>query len=247
MHLKRGDFLKLLAGSTAALCLPQLLGEEANPFTPPVAMEYDPNHPLVPFTSSGPGFGRRVCITFDDGPNPSTTNIVLDELKKRDLKATFFMIGKNVDAFPDSVKKVRDEGHEIANHSYTHPQLGKMPEDKVRTEIERCQESIEKASGIRPVWFRPPYGSFTSKQNKIAADNHLSVVMWSVDPFDWKKPGPPVVTQRVLAQSNPGSIILLHDIHKQTAEAVPAILDGLLERDYTFATMSGFLGDPYLV
>ncbi len=142
------------------------------------------------------------------------------------------------------VKKVRDEGHEIANHSYTHPVLGKMTEDKVRAEISHCQESIEKASGVKAVWFRPPYGSFLSKQHKMASDYGLNVVLWNIDPFDWKKPGPPIVAQRVLSQSNPGSIILLHDIHKQTTEAVPTILDGLLERDFTFTTMSGFLGDP---
>lgn len=87
---------------------------------------------------------------------------------------------------------------------------------------------------------------FLSRQNKMAADLGLGVAMWSIDPFDWKKPGPQVVTQRVLTQSSPGRIVLLHDIHKQTAEAVPAILDGLVERDYTFTTMSGFLGNPYL-
>ncbi len=241
--MKRSDFLKLLTASTASLFIPQLSGEEVDPFSPPKVIQYETNRA---FTTAGPGFGRRLSITFDDGPNPSTTNMVLNELKKRDIKATFFLIGKNVDAFPDSVKKIRDEGHELANHSYTHPALKNMPEEKVRSEIARCQESIEKASGIKPVWFRPPYGSFSQKQQHITSDFQLSVALWSLDPFDWKRPGSSVVAQRVLTQSNPGSVILLHDIHKQTAEAVPAILDGLLERDYTFATMSEFLGDPLL-
>lgn len=241
--MKRSDFLKLITASTVSLIFPKLSGEEVDPFSPPKVIEYESNRT---FTSAGPGFGRRLSITFDDGPNPSTTNMVLEELKKRNIKATFFVIGKNVDAFPDSVKKIRDEGHELANHSYTHPPLGKMAEDKVRSEISRCQESIEKVSGVKAVWFRPPYGSFYQKQQHITDDFGLNVTTWSVDPFDWKKPGSSVVAQRVLSQSNPGSIILLHDIHKQTAEAVPAILDGLLERDYTFSTMSQFLGDPLI-
>ncbi len=241
--MKRSQFLKLLAASSASLFIPRLYGEEVDPFSPPKAVEYETNRA---FTTAGPGFGRRLCITFDDGPNPSTTHMVLEELKKREVKATFFLVGKNVDAFPDSVKKIRDEGHELANHSYSHPALKNMPEEKVRTEIFRCQESIEKASGVKAVWFRPPYGSFSQKQQPISTDYHLSVALWSLDPLDWKKPGSSIVTQRVLSQSNPGSIILLHDIHKQTAEAVPAILDGLLERDYTFATMSEFLGDPLI-
>jgi peptidoglycan/xylan/chitin deacetylase (PgdA/CDA1 family) len=155
------------------------------------------------------------------------------------------MIGRNVDAYPALAKRVFDEGHEIGNHSYTHPALGKMSEDKVSTEINRCQDSIEKAVGTTPVWFRPPYGSFHKSQGKIPAARHLGVSYWSVDPRDWAKPGVQRVIDSVLTQSRPGSIILLHDIHQATVDAVPAILDTLLERDYTFTTLSGFLGDPY--
>lgn len=247
--MKRADFLKLIISSTIAGSLSKTWAEEiatSSATNTPTATDYEiPTG--RPFVTNGPGFGRRISLTFDDGPNPSTSSMVLDELKKRDIKATFFVIGKNVDAFPDFAKKIVDEGHEIANHSYTHPALGKLSDERVRDELDRCQEAIIKATGVKPVWFRPPYGSFLTRQNKITAERGLGVALWSIDPFDWKKPGSSVVSQRVLSQSLPGRIVLLHDIHRQTAEAVPAILDGLVERDYTFTTMSGFLGNPYLV
>jgi len=197
------------------------------------------------YVSSGPGFGRRLAITFDDGPTPGVTERVLAELKKRDIKSSFFMIGQRVAAYPDLAKKVFDDGHEVCNHSFTHPQLSKMPDMAVSLELERCQEAIDKAIGHKPVWCRPPYGAFKKTQGHLAVALGLGVVYWSVDPRDWSQPGVQKLIDTIPAQSRPGSIILCHDLHPQTADAVPTILDKLLEQGYEFTTISGFLGQPY--
>jgi peptidoglycan-N-acetylglucosamine deacetylase len=199
------------------------------------------------FVNSGPGFGRRLAITFDDGPTPGVTERVLEELRKRDIKSSFFMIGQRIVAYPDLCKKVFDDGHEVCNHSFTHPQLSKMPDMAVSLELERCQEAVDKAIGRKPVWCRPPYGAFRKTQGHLAVALGLGVVYWSVDPRDWAQPGAEKLIQIVPAQSRPGSIILMHDLHSQTADAVPAILDKLLEQEYEFTTISGFLGNPYEV
>lgn len=158
--MKRADFLKIILGSAALGSLPRLIAQpEAHSAVVPSTGEYETPSGR-PFVTNGPGLGRRISLTFDDGPNPNTSRIVLEELKKRDIKATFFLIGKNVDSYPDFAKRILDEGHEVANHSYTHPALGKLSDERVIEELTRCQESIIKATGFQPVWFRPPYGSF---------------------------------------------------------------------------------------
>jgi peptidoglycan-N-acetylglucosamine deacetylase len=198
------------------------------------------------FVTSGPGFGRRLALTFDDGPAPGLTDRVLAELRQRNIKATFYLIGNRVKSAPDLAAQTLAEGHELGNHSTTHPALGKLSDDRVESELRGCQEAIHAATGALPVWFRPPYGSFQKTQGPLAMAQQLGVCMWSVDPQDWRKPGIPVVQQRILTQSRPGSIVLMHDIHKATVDALPGILDGLLERGYEFTTISGFLGHPYV-
>jgi peptidoglycan/xylan/chitin deacetylase (PgdA/CDA1 family) len=202
--------------------------------------------PQIIKASSGPGFGNRIAITFDDGPNRGVTERVLAELKKRDLHATFFMIGHNVKAAPDLARRVLDEGHEICNHSYTHPKLSAMSDDKVRDELARTQDEIVAATAYRPVWLRPPYGAFRKDQGHLAQEQGLGIMLWSIDPTDWRQPGVEFITNAVVNQARPGSIILCHDLHPQTADALPGILDRLLERDFEFINISGFLGRPYV-
>jgi peptidoglycan/xylan/chitin deacetylase (PgdA/CDA1 family) len=199
------------------------------------------------FIMRGPGFGNRIAITFDDGPSPGVTNIVLQELEKRNLKATFFMIGSKVDRFPSLAKEVVDAGHEVANHSYTHPALSSLPDDRVRWELAKCQEAIHNATGKTPVWFRPPYGAFRPNQGHLAREAGLGIAIWSVDPRDWAKPGESAIISRIMTTTTPGSIILLHDLHQQTANAVSGVLSGLRERSYSFANLSRFIGRPYAV
>ena len=183
--------------------------------------------------------GPYIAMTFDDGPSPETTPRLLDILKQRNIKATFFMIGQNAERNPTIVKRILAEGHEIGNHSWTHPQLSKLSDDRVTEEINKTQNAIKDASGYTPVLIRPPYGAITARQKEwIEKQFDLSVIIWSVDPFDWKRPGASVIEQRILAGARPGAIVLSHDIHKQTVDAMPATLDALAAKGFKFVTVS---------
>jgi peptidoglycan-N-acetylglucosamine deacetylase len=180
-----------------------------------------------------------IAMTFDDGPSAATTPRLLDILKQRNIKATFFLIGQNAAANPDIVRRILADGHEIGNHSWTHPQLSKLSDDRVTTEISKTQDAIKEASGFTPTLLRPPYGAITARQREwIESRFGLSIILWSVDPFDWKRPGASVITQRILSEVRPGAIILSHDIHKQTVDAMPATLDALAAKGYKFVTVT---------
>jgi peptidoglycan-N-acetylglucosamine deacetylase len=180
-----------------------------------------------------------IAMTFDDGPSAENTPRLLEILKQRNIKATFFLIGQNAAANPDIVRRILAEGHEVGNHSWTHPQLSKLSDDRVTAEITKTQDAIKDASGYTPTLLRPPYGAITPRQREwIANQFGLNIILWSVDPFDWKRPGASVITQRILSQVRPGAIILSHDIHKQTVDAMPATLDALIAKGYKFATVS---------
>lgn len=180
-----------------------------------------------------------IAMTFDDGPSAENTPRLLEMLKQRNIKATFFLIGQNVVSNPDLVRRILAEGHEIGNHSWTHPQLSKLSDDRVTAEITKTQDAIKDASGFTPALLRPPYGAITPRQREWIQDRFgLNIILWSVDPFDWKRPGASVITQRILSQTRPGAIVLSHDIHKQTVDAMPATLDALIAKGYKFATVS---------
>jgi len=149
------------------------------------------------------------------------------------------MIGPNVVAHPEIARRALAEGHEIGNHSWTHPQLSKLSDQRVTEEITKTQEAIKNATGFTPTILRPPYGAITKRQREwIEKQFGLNVILWSVDPLDWKRPGPAVVSKRILAGAGPGAIILSHDIHKQTVDAMPATFDALLAKGFKFVTVS---------
>jgi len=180
-----------------------------------------------------------IAMTFDDGPSAENTPRLLEMLKQRNIKATFFLIGQNVASNPDLVRRILAEGHEIGNHSWTHPQLSKLSDQRVSSEITKTQDAIKDASGFTPTLLRPPYGAITPRQREwIENQFGLSIILWSVDPFDWKRPGASVITQRILTETRSGAIILSHDIHKQTVDAMPATLDGLMRKGFKFVTVS---------
>lgn len=188
-----------------------------------------------------------LALTFDDGPNPELTPRLLDILRREGVRATFFVVGRNVDAYPDVARRIVAEGHEIANHSYTHVAFTSADSARVREEIEKTNASIMRATGRCPTALRPPYGALNERvRQSILNDYHLDVVLWSVDPLDWKRPGADVVADRLVQGAHPGAILLSHDIHPGTIEAVPEVIERLKAKGYGFATVSQLfaLQDP---
>src|SRR5262249_7995992 len=147
----------------------------------------------------------------DDGPNEPYTSEILKILNENHIRATFFMVGKNVEAFPETVRKVADAGHIIGNHSYDHRDLLKKSNDQVRDEILKTQEAILKVTGQKPYLFRPPYGDRNAFTVQEAQSLGYVVVEWSDSAEDWRKPGVPEIVHRVVKDARNGSIILLHD------------------------------------
>ncbi len=186
-----------------------------------------------------------VAMTFDDGPHPSLTPRLLDILAARNIKATFYLIGSRVAQWPQITRRIAAEGHEIGNHTWSHPYLNRRSTQNVIREIDRTTEVIFDATGRPPVTFRPPYGAFTRSQRLMLHEHRrLPTILWSVDPQDWRRPGANAVASRILRGSRPGAIILSHDIHSGTIAAMPATLDGLRARGMQFATVSQMLGWP---
>ena len=183
--------------------------------------------------------GPYIAMTFDDGPSATLTPKLLDLLAAHHIKATFFVIGENVAEHPDIVARAAREGHEIANHSWSHPNLAKMSDEGVRRQLRQTDEAIKSATGTRPTLLRPPYGSITEREKRWIHDEFgYQIVLWDVDPYDWKRPGPAVVRNRILQETRPGSIVLSHDIHPGTIEAMPSTFDALQAKGFKFVTVS---------
>ena len=183
--------------------------------------------------------GPYIAMTFDDGPSATLTPKLLDILKERHMHVTFFLVGENAKAHPEIIKRELAEGHEIGDHSWSHPNLAKMSDEAVRSELDRTKDAIVAAIGQPPTLMRPPYGSLTAVQKKWVHEQlGFQIILWDVDPDDWKRPGPAVVERRILEGTHNGSIILSHDIHPGTIEAMPSTFDNLLAKGFKFVTVS---------
>jgi peptidoglycan/xylan/chitin deacetylase (PgdA/CDA1 family) len=183
--------------------------------------------------------GPYIAMTFDDGPHGTQTPRLLDMLKQRGLKATFFVCGQCVAEFPDVAKRIVAEGHEIANHSWNHPNLIPMSDTAVREQLDRTHAAVKQATGVDMKMFRPPYGNFTARQRNWAfATYGYKTILWDVDTLDWQHRNPAKTEANALAQTRAGSIVLQHDIHKTTVDAMPATLDGLMAKGFKFVTVS---------
>ena len=200
----------------------------------------------------GAGGEHQVALTFDDGPDPEWTPQILDILKAANVKAAFFVVGKNAENYPGLLRRMVAEGHEIGNHTYYHPNLALCWPEHVRLELNATQLLIESITGRATTLFRPPYAADTSPSQlselnplQIAQDLDYLVVLENIDPQDWAKPGADIILQRVKQQRRDGSIILLHDAggdRSQTVEALPRILDWLKTRGDTVVPLSTLLG-----
>lgn len=184
-----------------------------------------------------------MALTFDDGPSPGYTAEVLALLRQYRVTATFFMIGRNVQAFPELARQVAEAGHRVGNHTWSHPDLGKLSPAQVRTEIERTNTVITQVVGQRPVLFRAPGGFFTRASMAVCGDLGLRPVSWSVDPEDWANPGADVITDRVLRHARTGSIVLDHD--GCLVDGAPVVPGSPADRSQTVAAVRAYL--PRLV
>jgi peptidoglycan/xylan/chitin deacetylase (PgdA/CDA1 family) len=184
---------------------------------------------------------KCVALTFDGGPSLTTPKL-LDILKKENLHDTFFEQGKgHIAKYPEILRRMSDEGHEIGDHTWNHPRLTDLDADGVRQELTRTQDAIEKITGSRPILMRPPEGRTSRKVSDICKDLGLAQVLWSVTAKDYETTDSTLITKRVLDQTHRDGIILLHDLHKGTVPAVPGIIKALEQRGYTIVTVSQLL------
>lgn len=181
---------------------------------------------------------KLIAFTFDDGPKRGNTERVISALERNDARATFFMLGQNAKLYPESVKKVLESGNEVSGHSYNHPQLTKIGTAGVRKQMKMMNQAIKAACGSKAVSVRPPYGAIdqTVKNN---VDGPL--ILWNVDTLDWKTRNANATVQAILKNAKDGDIVLMHDIHLQTVEAVEKVLPKLKERGFEVCTVSELL------
>ena len=181
---------------------------------------------------------KVVALTFDDGPNPATTNQALDTLSKYGIKATFFVLGKNVSGNEEILKRMKSDGHVIGNHSWSHPVLSKLSLDEAKKQITDTEDALTKVLGSSSKLMRPPYGAIT---DDIRNSLDLSFIMWDVDSLDWKSKNEASILTEIQRQVKNGSIILMHDIHVETVNALPKVIDYLKEQGYEFVTVPEML------
>lgn len=185
--------------------------------------------------------GKYVALTFDDGPHPEVTPRILESLKKHDAKATFFMLGSQVEYYPSLAKQVMEAGHEIGDHTMNHQDLTLLQPNQISEEIQESSRIIQKATGKIPTLLRPPYGASNDNVTQVATDLGLPIVMWSVDSFDWKSRNAEAINEEVMSNVAPRSIVLMHDIHSTTADALPELLTSLDKMGYQLVTVSQLL------
>ncbi|MCY8489694.1 polysaccharide deacetylase family protein [Bacillus atrophaeus] len=178
---------------------------------------------------------KAIALTFDDGPNPATTNQILDSLKKYNGHATFFVLGNRVQYYPETLKRTLKEGHEVGNHSWSHPLLTRLSVQEAMKQINDTQNIIEKISGYRPTHVRPPYGGLN---DSLRTAFNMKVALWDVDPEDWKYRDKKTVVNHVLSQAGDGKTILIHDIYSTSADAADEIIRKLTDEGYQLVTVT---------
>lgn len=186
----------------------------------------------------------RILLTFDDGPNPDTTEIILSELNRHRVKSLFFLVGNNVSRYGSLFNEILSEGHEIGNHTYNHKKLSFAARNAAAEEIERTNKIVFEKSGRRMKYFRPPYGKFDHKTHRIAENNGLSMVLWSLLTYDFQN-NLSVVRSGVRKSLKNNSIVVLHDNTKSMGvlkASIDMILEEASRKNFTFGTAETCLG-----
>ncbi|MFC7330629.1 polysaccharide deacetylase family protein [Marinactinospora rubrisoli] len=184
---------------------------------------------------------KCLALTFDDGPGARTAEL-LDVLRENDVRATFFLTGGPIREYGPMVRREYAEGHELANHTVHHPDLAAASAQQIASELGAVNALIRRETGFRPVLMRPPYGSTSEGVRTVSGEHGLAEILWSVDTNDWKDRKAQIVADRAVKHAEPGAIILMHDIHSTTIDAVPDIIRRLREKGYTLVTVSQLLG-----
>lgn len=188
--------------------------------------------------SATPVEAPKIALTFDDGPSTAWTPALLDGLKERGVKATFFLIGENADKNPEIVKRMAEEGHLIGNHTYHHVELTKVSENEARLELADTSAVIVRITGKEPEYMRPPFGAW---QRKLEQEIQMLPVLWTIDPLDWTTENQDEIVNKVVTEAGENDIILLHDCYKSSIEAGLRIVDILQEEGFVFVTIDELL------
>lgn len=183
---------------------------------------------------------KKVALTFDDGPNPDYTGMLLDGLKERGVKATFFVLGSEVELYPQLVRRASKEGHLIGVHAYRHVNLRQLSDAEAVEQIDRTNGAIYRATGQYASYIRPPYGCW---KEDLDYEVQMVEVLWDIDPRDWATTSSDLVVQRVLNEVEENSIILLHDASESSVQAAFTIIDTLQEQGYAFVTVEELILD----
>lgn len=183
---------------------------------------------------------KKVAITFDDGPNPDYTEMLLAGLKERGVSATFFLLGKEVERYPEIVEEIYADGHLIGTHSYEHVNLNNLCDAAAVEQVDKTNQAIHALTGEYPEYIRPPFGSWKCN---LDYETKMIEVLWDVDPLDWKTDNSDVITKRVVDKVQENDIILLHDASESSVKAAFKIIDELKAEGYTFVTVDEILFD----
>ena len=187
----------------------------------------------------------KIALTFDDGPHPKYTPQILEILDRYHIKATFFTVGINAYYYPQTLKKVIDAGHEIGNHTYTHPKVSTIEKGRLREEVESCENMIFSLTDYRTKLFRPPEGMIDSDLLSILGNLDYSVILWDIDTRDWAHTPADEIAEHIIKNISSGDIILMHDYigtKSPTCEALEIFIPVLLERGYKFVVVSELIG-----
>lgn len=193
-----------------------------------------------------------VAITFDDGPNPSYTPQILDVLKEKGVKATFFTVGLHVKKYPDIAKRIVNEGHDIGNHTYTHKDLVPTTRRMVLAQVHKTDQAIQRVTGVSTNLFRPPRGIYSSAVRRLLVDEEgYRLILWTVSSVDWRGLSPRSILRRIVRYTRPGAILLFHDSgalvrregasRENTVESLPMVIDYLHARGYEIVPISEML------
>lgn len=185
---------------------------------------------------------KCVALTFDDGPGEYTDEL-LDHLGEYDARATFYVMGSLVSEFPDVVERTHAEGHEMGNHTWKHDDLTTLSAEGVAEDLKRTDEAIQEVTGVAPPTLRPPYGAMNGT---VSDATEHPIILWDVDTMDWQNRDTGAVAKHALDESKPGSVVLFHDIHKSTVDAIPDVLEGMHAEGFHFVTVSEIFGEDGL-